>query len=508
MLLRLADTGNRSSNCPLCNRAFARSDVARRHVKACAIKQNRPLPPQRRRGTPRQACDNCARAKIACDRSPVCSSCRSHSLTCSYNRINRPDSAFSAPPLDNSGRSDSEKLSVSFLLSFTDPRTPASSDLIVSQSLLEPLSSHASTSDYFVLQDDEVVPEGYLNGCNGLLSKFSLGFWDEDDGASAAECRPQPQAEPCLSALTKRAEELISELASFHHKLCQFDPPNAPFFDRMQARQVFTATNLKKLIYASFIPFSRHLALLHWPSFDPGTVALPLVLAVFMLGSVFSVPTDDALSARQFLNISEEYIFRASSLQSLIRGESQLATFRYQIMLEHVQAALLICSTQLSPNNRQTRRRIRMQRHPVAVAAVRSLLSIKMERPAHSQSAYSEWQAFLVSELRVRLLYVAFVNDAMLTMHFNHAPLITLTELNGPLPCVDALFEAENAKVYSNIRAEAAAAGNPPSSLAALVELLMKDNWTPADDIKLEGLTIRHLMGAVAGSSITFTSAL
>ncbi|KAK7713823.1 hypothetical protein SLS57_007328 [Botryosphaeria dothidea] len=422
-------------------------------------------------------------------------------------------SAACAPPsiplsATNDG-SESGKLSISFLLSFTNPHNDTCSEVLVAQNLSEsltnqPATSYAAQPDYFSTEDHGSLSGAHSISYSELLSSLFLEIWDEGGAKDANQWHPQSGTEPDVSYLACRAKEIVRELSSLYKKLRPSDATTVPFFDATLAERVITGSNLRNFIRASFTHFFRNIAVIHLPTFDPETVALPLLLAAFMVGSVFTVPTDDALSVRQFLDIAEDYIFRVPEFQALVQDGPHGTVKRYDELLEYVQAALLICSTQMSMNDRKTRRRIKTQRNPSLIAAVRALLSKSRNEPIAPLSPDSEWQRFIATELRARILYMTFINDALLTIHFNNPPSIIVSELTDPLPCPDALFEAETPEAFNQLRTAMFATRSLrklPLSLASLVTLFMQESWAPSDEAKLEGITVRHMLAAIAGSS-------
>ncbi|GME49554.1 nadh-ubiquinone oxidoreductase kda mitochondrial [Neofusicoccum parvum] len=505
--------GQLASSCPFCNRCFARSDVARRHTKTCARKENQPVPPEKRRGKTRQACDNCARSKIACDRAFKCANCRKHALNCSYARLDNavPTSAPAAlpsasPELTENGPAPG-KIPVSFLVSFTDPGVEGSSELLAAQSMSENHNSHNAIS-YTSLQNyldsgyEEPSFDAFSCGDSDLLPGIFPHLLSGDAGYTIAE--HEPTDSPVLTTLHSRGEELVDLLASLHAALEREDPENAPFFDLGLARSVFTGKNIYDFIWAFFDRLHRHIPILHRPSFDPQTVALPLFLAVVVVGSAFTAPVDAAISTRQFLWLAEEFVFRAPQFQRLAQG-SPTEKEDPKDLLEHVQAALLIVGSQLSMNNRRTRRRVRTQRHPSLVAAARVLFVAKSKsKRSHHSPLASEWNEFISSEMCIRLAAITFLTDAQLTVHFNSPPAISISELTCRLPCRDDLFEAETLEAFHHLRQSTDADSlQSPYSLAEFMVLLMQDRWPGPFDPTLRSTTIRHLMMAVGALNTT-----
>lgn len=73
--------------CQFCNAQFYRHDILHRHHKSCRQRGDRPIPLAQPRGRRKQACDQCAATKLACDSSRPCQTCVGKDLVCSWIRV-------------------------------------------------------------------------------------------------------------------------------------------------------------------------------------------------------------------------------------------------------------------------------------------------------------------------------------------------------------------------------------------------------------------------------------
>jgi hypothetical protein len=73
--------------CKFCNAKFYRHDILHRHYKSCRQRGDCPIPSAQPRGRRKQACDQCAATKLACDSSRPCQTCAGKGHDCSWARV-------------------------------------------------------------------------------------------------------------------------------------------------------------------------------------------------------------------------------------------------------------------------------------------------------------------------------------------------------------------------------------------------------------------------------------
>jgi hypothetical protein len=274
-----------------------------------------------------------------------------------------------------------------FLLNYTNPGLESVSDAFAisdahAESTIEPHERLSTPINY--LHDD------FLGDLfSGVFSNIQLDDYPQHRDL-VANAMSLPQA-PCLQ---ERSEEIILLLKAQYILTPSLCPLSVSRFPADLARSVLTSDNIVEYVAAFFTSFHPHTPFLHRPSFDIETVSSPLLLATTLLGSVFSSPKDDALSARCFFDLGEEYIF--GQLREVITHRNRLSNESIQI----VQAAVLMHALQVNSNHDGVRHRIRVHRFPEIVAAVRCL---DLFGSAHTQqSELADWQLFIDEEVRVR----------------------------------------------------------------------------------------------------------
>jgi hypothetical protein len=179
----------------------------------------------------------------------------------------------------------------------------------------------------------------------------------------------------------------------------------SPFaFDLELSSRVFTPENL--LIFAScFFRYSYpELRIVHRPTFKLETAAPELLLGIFLCGSMHAAPTDDALSAGAFFDVSEEFVFqRLEAYLKAYQPEASPPPDREQMLQlnEALSGALLVNCLQYTLNDVETRERNRTLRLPALVSAVRKL-GLTKTRHAASTVDELQWSEFIFEETRIR----------------------------------------------------------------------------------------------------------
>lgn len=305
-------------------------------------------------------------------------------MQCSYQRINIRES----PPCTTDVTRPTR---ITWLLSFTDPSAFGTSEAL--------------------------EREGFASSEPYDMSWLSMLDWLEptlENEASRATWLPElfPSTTAELSEdytlkvknsslLSQRAEELVAQLAKAHQVFALRKATNLPDFDISLAKSVFTVPNLEYFIGVYAHSTRSYHPILHIPTFSYEQVSLPLLLAISLLGALFSAPMDYAVSARHFFHISEEFIFDHPTFrQLLLGGNAQDPKIE---SIEILQAALTILIIQIGINEESTRRRIRVEKYPLLNAAVRlsGVLQVKHRSTVTDYTA-KDWALFIQHESCIR----------------------------------------------------------------------------------------------------------
>jgi hypothetical protein len=395
----------------------------------------------------------------------------------------------------------SHHVPVRFLLNYTNPVLESVSDAFAisdahAESTLESHERFSTPTNY--MHDD------YLGDLfSGVFSPSQI-----DGHLQRSYEIPNAISLPSASFPQHRSEELVLLLEKQYNVTPDLFIFKVTQFPTDLARSVLTSGNIVEFVSAFFTTFHPHTPFLHRPSFDIDTVSSPLLLATAFLGSVFSIPKDDALSSRCFFDLTEEYVF--TLLREIITHRNRLS----KESIEIVQAAVLVHALQVNSNQEGVRHRIRVHRFPEIVAAMRCLgLFGSVCTP---QSGLGDWQHFIEDQVKIRyelsecrhweqisnmkrLAARVFITDCMSTLFFKSPPHVTTAEMSGNLPSTDALFEASTAAEFSRLVSSATHLQTPIRSLKDFITLFSGDDWTGCEASEFVSIGLEHLIMLMFG---------
>ncbi|KAF2008799.1 hypothetical protein BU24DRAFT_91721 [Aaosphaeria arxii CBS 175.79] len=470
----------RAYQCTHCSQNFKRHDALRRHSRTCS---NGQVVSPLKRGPKPRSCDHCHIKKLQCSATQPCNSCLISKITCSYTHASHRDTVIGLDRVaakhgtetsTKSATTTSHHLAMVFLLNYTDPSFETVTDAMAAvgarvQAVVHFPWLHQLSNDVFDQPSDV-----------GISDYFPFTTDDErlDFGITPSEYNLEPVRKD-------RASEVQSILAQEYSRTPAALPLSEGIFPTRLARTVFTLDNITDFVSAYFTFFHPHFAFIHRPTFDLETASLPLVLALALSGSAHLTPRDDALAAREFYVLSEEYIFR--QLRQAVADGGSPNDVR---VIEIVQAAQVMHSLLASSNDEPTRRRIRVNRHPELIASMRSLGFTEIRRVHRPVDV--EWDVFIAEETRIRLVAGMFVVDSMIVLFLNNPPHITLSEMSSDLPYPDALFEASSAAHFKRVACQSSQ--SPSRSLCGLMMALLRDGWHWSDDLRFASMNPKTML--------------
>lgn len=279
---------------------------------------------------------------------------------------------------------------ISFLRTYTDPSHEFITDALVASGVVfdanEELSWHSVPSHELV--------DGLLHeDPDALLLDMILGVSTHRDVVHGPGTQSLPVQH--MSKLQSQAEKLINQLAArdaARSKTCistEFE------FSLPLAQKVFSIENLTDHVAAFFNFVHSHFPIIHRPTFDITSVSSPLLLAISLNGSVHCIPKDDALSARNFSALAEEYVF--GLLQELVMHRKPLEG---EDWIQVMQAALMMHALRTNINNEHIRCSYRIKRHPTIITCARILGLIGAKHADFEE--LPDWDTFIAMETRVR----------------------------------------------------------------------------------------------------------
>ncbi|KAJ4985110.1 hypothetical protein SVAN01_09413 [Stagonosporopsis vannaccii] len=482
-------TGRQDLTCPLCSARFTRRDLAQRHVQHCASQGQVVILPTLKRGKKRMSCYECSQRKISCDAKRPCMRCRSRGANCTFENMDLASASatscvtVNAPPARRKTDSaetgvygQGTRISVDFLLNFTDPSGYRSSaaiaaEVLESSSVVDDINPHVQP---FYLDDNLPFDDQSFAQMEGLFSTHCLPPLmprgdDKDASHSSGGC---PALGPeLMSTLEIRAKEMVSQLLSQQALMRKCDSGTQTSFEISLANSVFTAANLRQFIWRFFRYFHSQFPILHRASFDIHTVSLPLLLIVALFGSMACQPSDTFLTARRFFEVAEAFVFDHLMSSQMLQCFQESCSTNDNI--EILQAGLLALILQNNSNDLTVRRRLRLQRAPHLIAAVRAsgLFAYRRKYPFTGPDR-PEWQLFVLDEVRVRLAVWTFMTDSLLATFFNNPPQVAISEMTVDLPYAECLYKAETALEFKRV-ASTQVSGSPTETLFELVSSVL-----------------------------------
>ncbi|GJN78133.1 hypothetical protein PLIIFM63780_001626 [Purpureocillium lilacinum] len=279
---------------------------------------------------------------------------------------------------------------LSFLRGLTDPKRETMLDCFDNNQVVNDrvpemdldMSSLDESPPSLVVEDIGFIPWAFP-------PMFNFAFDDADGERPCESATPSAVTDAFIPALTSEgtaaleifSKQIVRELNALHATLAVSEPSYNQPFDFDLAQSVFAPHILRTFISTFFRLSHNYVPVVHMPSFGSEDTSPLLVLGVSLCGAIRSPPRDDALSAKSFLRIAEEYIFL--QLADVMATDPKPT----RPVLETLQAALLIHQVHFLQNSVEARRRHRIRRLPALVSAVRRLGLLNKRHSASSRSA-------------------------------------------------------------------------------------------------------------------------
>ncbi|KAJ5482541.1 hypothetical protein N7475_001353 [Penicillium sp. IBT 31633x] len=429
-------------------------EVTRRHIKTCAKKYDRPTPPAAKPGRKRQSCELCFYAKASCDRNSPCSRCHSLGKKCTFVSQEIPSpipscSVVSLSPSISTRASFKDREPFSFLQHFANP-SAQKDRLAIGETAkcsvrrnLETLNSHI---------EDALIPTDPMSALGGGFQLTNLPFQSMSTLPSFTDDYLFQFNSDTLfpSKLSSQLSEIMTELVETSRSMGLENPGASSPLDLIELSTLLGVSNISASISAFFHSLHWHLPVVHFPTFDPGNISNPLLLAIFLSGATYTIPLDGGALPSGLFDVAEEYIFRKIACLPTLASSKDHSHLSSTVQL--IQSALIIEMLQFGQDNMQTRRRIRIVRHPCLVSTIRSLGIFQLKR-ATAPTVCDErmWRKLVAEEVCIRIACWVFLADGFLTVCFKNHPSISVFEMDCHFPWSAELWEAESAPSFGRI---------------------------------------------------------
>ncbi|XHG04111.1 hypothetical protein AWENTII_007391 [Aspergillus wentii] len=290
------------------------------------------------------------------------------------------------------------------------------------------------------------------------------------------------EAESFSPNLLKQLNEVLNELVQVSKSMASKEKP----LDMLDLTSLFTAPSLFIFISVFFHSLHWHLPVVHFPTFDPGNISNILLLAICLTGASYTTLPHGTRIPPSLLDVAEELIFRELASLSTISLKDPTQSLP---IVQVIQSALIIEMLQFGQDRKDTRRRIRIFRHPCLVSVMRSFGFFQLRRRMAVRVCDDHtWREMVAEEVCIRLACWVFLADGFLTVCFKNHPSLSSFEMNCDFSWPTALWEADSAASFNNIVAADTALSPSHSFPDALGQLLSN---SISDSIQL---SVEHLL--------------
>lgn len=211
------------------------------------------------------------------------------------------------------------------------------------------------------------------------------------------------------SKLSNQLSEIMTELVDTSKSMGLGTAGTLNPLDAMELSTLLGVSNISASISAFFHSLHWHLPVVHFPTFDPGNISNPLLLSIFLSGATYTIPLDGGALPSGLFDVAEEYIFRKIADLSTVASPKDQSHLLSTVQL--LQSALIIEMLQFGQDNMQTRRRIRIVRHPCLVSTIRSLGIFQLKRgTAPTVCDERTWRNLVAEETCIRY-YIPILSD-------------------------------------------------------------------------------------------------
>lgn len=449
------------------------SDVLLRHSRTCKQKATQSVPPGQKPGRKRKACDQCALGRVACDGDAPCESCLFKGLDCSYGRVRRQISCQSNDQLGRQQTSHSQRIPISFLLNYTEPSTKSAHDF---HRMLGGHSDNVSESMDVATGCDSMVSfqftESWLSIFHTFIDVEALDMLSHDAHLLYG-LEDSAKLESTIDRLTIHLEQLqVSD------PMEEAELPKKELF--------LSKANIIRFVNAFFDNSNHSNCFAYKGSFNVNTASTQLLLAILLLGATCISP-EDAATAEKFSERFEYSVFESPEFQRLLYQENHPTPSRENIQL--VQAAMLTIVLRPSTGQLETERRIRIQRVPALVSAVRLLNLTQVLNDTVLDGEKANLDEYIRRETLVRLVMTyhftpqssnasgrimawVYLLDAHCVIFSNSPPQFKIAEADFGLPRHDMIFKTTGLPDLNELISNADLQG-PPLSLRSVVQRLM-----------------------------------
>ncbi|KAL5363875.1 fungal-specific transcription factor domain-containing protein [Aspergillus floccosus] len=472
----LRHSGIKPYSCIFCKESFARCDNLRDHYNDCAQRGDRKIPETGQRGRRRHACQSCTSMKLRCDGLSPCGSCQKRGLECNNER--KKQTQDSSPGADAPTTPDdlvppSDRGSIKFLLnggtdSFTEefllpPRSDRTRGLEYHNQLEEAEQSRLA----YPVKDESGYGPAFVDSDPSTLSFFHDTFLDFFNGPFGAPQKPvsdpfngmvyptiippaddpnfafagEPIYEPERPFATAMIQAILARAWSV-----PLDP-KAHEEISINLNYLLTTARIRKFVAMYFKYWQPNCPILHYPSFNPDTISLPLLVSVTFLGAMYSRDQRESYAAKRLIDFAELYVFSSEvfapeheiglAYSGVRHGEYDFNHYQFQ----NLQAGFIMCVAQYWSGSPMSRSRVMEARFSEVIRVARHM---GLPKCRHQPDASVDEQTWIQKECRIRTMNIISLLDCAFSFYQNFPCRLSHTEMECDFPCPESVFASEH----------------------------------------------------------------
>ncbi|RFU26772.1 hypothetical protein B7463_g9560, partial [Scytalidium lignicola] len=219
----------------------------------------------------------------------------------------------------------------------------------------------------------------------------------------------------------------------------------------LRAIDLITGEKIDSYVRRYFKHWHKHGPFLHEKSFDACQVALPLLLAVFSIGGMYSKNDAEVEQLKSLLDLIEYHLYtnlvpddyRMQSQQNDVNNsEGDFYESLLQNDIEILQGAYLMIVIQVWTGNRMARKRARHQNFSRVVAMARNLkMTVVHHEPDFIIVDQASFQNWVRRESLLRTMNIMMMLDNAFVIFNNMPNRIEWAEIDLQFPCEALYFE-------------------------------------------------------------------
>ncbi|KAH8594524.1 hypothetical protein B0O99DRAFT_742034 [Bisporella sp. PMI_857] len=215
-----------------------------------------------------------------------------------------------------------------------------------------------------------------------------------------------------------------------------------------QCLHFFAPMNIKRLLEFFWKGWNPHCPIIHYPTFEPVTAPVPLLVIMTLLGAAVSPHSRDLEMGRQWFDRAEHIAFQElAGYQKRNLSNSKKLAFEVAKPTA-LQAAFFASCLQNFEGDAEAKKRVRRHKYSLLVDVAREIGFDQANHRSNQLWSSDEfnWKQYAAKEELIRTLTYIFLVDSSFVIFNNSPSRFLLQELRYSLLSPPACFQARNSQ--------------------------------------------------------------